>query len=114
MLRSATCVARLFRTYWLLNAPLVAERAPRLTLTERISFSLSPVGAGTVGTADWFTGAGVVPSAKLYANWRFSTVSATGCGALKFTSRMSMGCVGSAAAFRKYVIIQMRVHEVEG
>src|ERR1700682_374137 len=100
MLRRATCVATLERTYFPGLDAADVERAPMYTFTERIWFSLSPVGTGTVGTANWLTGAGDVPSAKLNANCRFSTVSATGCGVLKFTARISIGWAGSVVASR--------------
>src|SRR6266850_8295710 len=95
MLRRATCVDKLVRTYFPGFAAEVVERAPMYTFTARIWFSLSPVGAGTVGTENWLTGAGIVPSAKLKANCKFSSVSATGCGVLKFTARISIGWTGS-------------------
>src|SRR5467141_2737018 len=112
MLRWATCVDKLVRMYFPGFAAEVVERAPMYTFTTRILFSVSPAGAGTAGTENWLTGAGDVPSAKLKANCRFSTVSATGCGVLKFTARINIGWAESVVASRKYVIIQILVAEV--
>ena len=85
MLRRLICVIKLFRAYIGADPCLVTyvDRAASRTFTARICDSLLPV-----GTTAWFAGF-VAPSTKLYVNCRFSSVSPTGVGGLKFTRRIS-------------------------